>query len=104
MKAIQKGRNDKYPKEIKVWYLGLPVPEWLSDIAKVSSIDGDTGEANLSLTYTNKGGYELYESGGKGVLIRTKGKEDYICLGDSGYLFPLTPTQFNLLYRPENKK
>ena len=37
----QRGRNEKYPNEIKIWKLGDPVPSWLSDLAKVKKIKQD---------------------------------------------------------------
>ena len=100
---IQKGRNNSYPQTIQVWRRGELVPEWLSDRACIVSIDLNTG---YSLRYrdTVSGGYEILDSSGIDVLVRTERKEDYICFGDNGKIFSLSPKQIKLLYRNENEK
>ena len=58
----QRGRNNKYPDEIWTWRLGEIVPEWLSDIAKVSYLEGQDGNIQLEIVSSSTGGYELKES------------------------------------------
>ena len=96
----QKGENNRYPKKIETWKFGEPIPEWLSDIAKVLYQDGGTGEIHLDTTPLNTGGYEIKDSGGTGVLIRVMHAEDLVCrnLIERASLFTLTPIQLSLLY------
>ncbi len=96
-KYNQRGYNSKYPQEIITWRYGSPIPSWLSNIAKVAGLDEITGNPILSIRFLKKGGYEIIDSGGGMALVQTRGKEDYVCLGD-GKIFSLTPKQFDLLY------
>lgn len=97
-----KGKNDKYPKKIEYWKYGLSVPEWLSDMAKIQGIDGDTGEAILDLKFRGSGGFDILESSGQSILVRVQNRDDYVCFGklESGedWLFPLRESQFEILY------
>ena len=96
-KAVMKGRNPKYPPSIEYWKLGIrPVPEWLSDKAKVKGMEGDS--VILDLRYGTNGGYEIIGSDGLGVLIKTGSREDLICFGEDK-LFTLRPLQFEILYQ-----
>ena len=100
---IQKGRNNLYPQSIRIWKRGEKVPEWLSDRAFITSIDLKNGY-NLKYRETTTGGYEILDSSGVNVLIRTIGREDYVCLGDNGRIFSLSPKQVKLLYKDEDEK
>lgn len=102
MKYIQSGSNPSYPKEIITWTWGSKVPEWLSDISKVSFIDGN---GNITLEYrdTSTGGVEIISSNGLDVLVRLNSKSDLICkstdlLGDKPFV--LSKVQLDLLYKP----
>ena len=97
---IQKGRNNNYPESIKTWRRGEKVPEWLSDRAYISSIDINIGY-NLKYRNTTTGGYEILDSSGIDVLVRAENKDDYICLGNNGKIFSLSPKQLKLLYKDE---
>ena len=92
----QKGQNSKFPKEIKTWRKNEPVPEWLSDVAKVSYIDEKTGKPGITTNGASSGGYEIVGSDGRTLLI-TKNQDDYVCCGD-GRIFSLTKEQVELLY------
>jgi hypothetical protein len=96
--AILKGKNSKYPQKIMYWKYGDPVPEWLSDQAKIKGINGDTGEAILEIRRGTTGGYEIVDSSGSGLLVKTTGQEDYICYSEGYELFSLRPIQFEILY------
>lgn len=97
---IQKGRNNNYPESIRIWRRGEKVPEWLSDKAFISSIDIKTGY-NLRYRNTTTGGYEILDSSGINVLVSVRNQSDYVCLGDNGRFFSLSPKQLKLLYKNE---
>ena len=100
-KARLMGKNNKYPSEIEWWTYGMKVPEWLSDRAKIKGLDGNTGEAILEFRNGTKGGYEIVDSTGMGILVKTNGKQDIICFNsESKELFSLRPIQFDILYSP----
>ena len=96
----QKGENDKYPKEIKIWKIGEKIPEWLSDSAKVLFIDGN-GNITLDTIDNNTGGYEIKSSSGD-TLVSLKKKSDIVCFGNSK-IFGLSEKQFNLIYNNTNE-
>ena len=101
---IQRGRNNKYPEKIEVWNQEMKkVPEWLSDAAKVEMVDLGTGNPILSMNKTSKGGVEILNASGSGVLIKTNNESDFICFGDSK-MFVLTKKQVKLLYKDEKEK
>ena len=94
----QKGYNSKFPKSLKdIWRIGDKVPEWLSDKAKVTFIDGN-GNKTLERRDLTTGGYEIIASDGIGVLVSCKSKEDYVCLSENGYIFSLGYKQMEILY------
>jgi hypothetical protein len=96
----QKGINKKYPTTIWTWKLGDDVPEWLSDIAKVKSIVDGT---KLDLIMSNTGGYEIKDSGGIDILVRTKKEDDLVCMStDKTSIFSLSQLKFKLLYERES--
>lgn len=98
---VQRGWNEKYPAKIITWKLGQPVPEWLSDLAKIAAIDANTNRVYLQTRDNNQGGYELLTSSGNSKLVTTKSRSDVICKDISrkiGGIFSLTPIQFRLLY------
>lgn len=91
----QLGGNEKYPKQIQIWRLGEQIPEWLSDSAKVKFIDG---EGNKTLAINNlENGYEIIDSSGNFVLVKTKTNDSLVCFGENK-IFSLTKKQFDLLY------
>ena len=98
----QRGYNSKYPDNIVTWRYGETVPEWLSDIAKVNAINDNTNKVNLFTRDTNTGGYEILDSSGTSVLVRTVKKSDFVCKSDK-IIFSLTEEQFNLLYIEESR-
>lgn len=96
---VQKGRNDLYPKAVTTWRLGEQVPEWLSDQAKIVAWDNILGSAQLDLRRTSTGGYEILDASGREVVVRTKGKDDFVCKDYNGTkVLSLTPMQFKHLY------
>lgn len=99
----QVGRNDKYPKEVRVWRRGEPVPEWLSDISKISGMDNISNLPILATVALNTGGYIILESGSSGneSLVTVRKENDYVCIGDDSRIFSLTPNQLRLLYGKE---
>ena len=94
----QKGRNDRYPRTIQTWRKGEVVPEWLSDIAKIAGLVGKSGNPSLDVIPITSGGYQIRDSSGTGILISVSNERDYVCRGDDGKLFTLSPTQLKLLY------
>lgn len=94
----QRGENIEFPSEIETWKWGEPVPEWLSDIAKVAAIDDKTSQVQLEILPTNTGGFSLKDSGGRDTLITVPSKKDFVCKGSDGKVFVLTPLQLKLLY------
>lgn len=102
---IQSGYNDKYPWKITTWKWGDSIPDWLSDRAKVSFIDGN-GNLTLETHETSSGGIEIVSSSGSGILVKLVSKKDYVCIENSeeGNIFTLTETQLNLLYKPLKQK
>lgn len=100
---VQKGENPKYPKFIETWKVGQDVPEWLSDIAKITGMTGDSGKVSIELRETNTGGYEIIDSSGKYTLVKAKNRGDYICFVPGQKLFSLSELQVNLIYKREKK-
>ena len=99
----QRGLNDTFPREVTTWKYGDDVPEWLSDIAKVASIDNNTHRISLETRETNTGGFEILDSSGQHVLVRLDSKTDILCRDISSEvkgitLFSMTPRQFDLIY------
>ena len=96
------GRNNRFPDKIDTWKFGEnPVPEWLSEIAKVSSIDPDNDTIQLDFRKTNTGGIEILDSSGKSTLVKLETKDSYVCKNldtEVGGIFALTPKQLELLY------
>ena len=97
---IQKGRNNNYPESIKTWKRGDKVPEWLSDRAFIVSIDLNNGY-NLKYRNITTGGYEILDSSGVDVLVKVASQNDYVCFGNNGKIFSLSPKQLKLLYKNE---
>ena len=93
----QKGRNDKYPKEIEIWRSGEKVPEWLLNVAQIVGIDESFGTYILGTNKLSSGGYEIKDSSGQGVLVHVWNDDDFVCYGD-GKIFSLSPKQLKLLY------
>lgn len=96
----QRGRNKAYPERVEVWRKGEDVPEWLSDRAKVISVDLGTGKKILKIVNLSSGGIEILSSDGVNCLVKTVGEDDLICFGDNR-VFSLTPIQAKLLYMEE---
>jgi hypothetical protein len=97
MKYKQRGENPRYPNEIEIWRLGLKVPEWLSDRAKVKFIDGD-GNITLEKRSLSGGGYDILDSSGLGVLVHAETMGSYICF-DGSHVFSLNEKQMWVLYK-----
>ena len=96
----QYGNNSNYPEEIETWRWGDKIPEWISDKAKVTFIDGD-GNITLETRETNTGGIEISNSSGTDILLKLGSKSDIVCkniVGDSD-IFVLSPIQLKLLYK-----
>ncbi len=99
----QYGYNSKYPNKIEIWRWGEKVPEWISDKAKVTFIDGE-GNITLESRDINTGGVEIMSSSGTDVFIKLESKSDIVCKDteDSNNIIVLSPIQLNLLYEPIN--
>lgn len=97
----QYGYNSKYPDKIETWQWGEKVPEWISDKAKVTFIDGE-GNITLESRDINTGGIEIMASSGTDVFIKLESKSDIVCKDteDSNNIIVLSPIQLNLLYEP----
>lgn len=95
--VIQKGLNPDYPKEAYIWTPTQPIPEWLSDRAKVSGFK-DTGEPILSTISKTSGGLDIIESSGRNVLVSLKTKDSWVLYSSSHPLMSVTPHQLELLY------
>ena len=91
----QRGRNEKYPNEIKIWKLGDPVPSWLSDLAKVKKIK-QYGSIVIDIIMIDRGGFEIKDPTNQ-LIAKTTNNSDFICFGDKK-IFVLTEKQLNLLY------
>lgn len=92
----QRGRNEKYPEEIKTWRLGESIPSWLSDVARVKEIKED-GSVVIDLRIAdNDNGFEIINPENR-ILVKTKSNSDIVCLG-GGRIFSLNKKQLILLY------
>lgn len=100
---IQRGRNEKYPEKIEVWRKGSKVPEWLSDRAKIDMLDLGNEDKILKITELSSGGYELFDSSGKNVLVKVPEENGYVCFGNSK-IFALKERELELLYKEEKRK
>ena len=96
MKFQQRGENLIFPRVIEIWQKGDEIPEWLSNNAKITFIDGE-GNKQLAITYYNNGGYEITNAAGTNTLVKLGSIDDLVCYGDDR-IFGLTKKQFNLLY------
>lgn len=97
----QKGRNSKYPETIETWSIGQPVPEWLSDRAKVNGMYSE-GQCTLEIRKTTSGGYELLDSGGQYTLVRVDTLNGVVCKDiSSEKIISLRPEQLRLLYEKQ---
>lgn len=91
---VQKGYNCLWPYEIEVWKWGEPVPEWLSDQAGITFIDGE-GNITLKTRELSGGGVEILQAGSNEALVRLKNKGTdmvYFPLPSIGY--PKFPPEF----------
>ena len=100
---IQCGRNSKYPRKIETWRIGEAIPEWLSDVAKIQSVDLGSGKMYIKMCDYDTSGFEITAADGYSPLVRAKNKSDYICYGDEK-IFSLTEAQIKLLYKEKKKK
>ena len=95
----QLGHNPKFPEKAEVWRHGVdPVPEWLSDMARIKEIDSE-GNPILDTRDCNTGEIEIIDSSGREVLIRLKGKDSVLLYSDTHPLITLTSHQLELLYK-----
>ena len=99
---IQRGMNNLYPEKIETWKVGEKVPEWLSDNAKVLSLD-DEGNIRLDTNKLSTGGIAIKNSSGFGVLVELKTINSIVCYSP-GKIFSLKPEQLELLYVEEECK
>jgi hypothetical protein len=84
---------------VETWKYSDPVPEWLSDRAKINAIDSNTGNPLIDITETNTGGYEVKDSTGRDILFRTKNRNDLVCFcSKTNRIFVLTSIQAHLIY------
>lgn len=99
-----KGFNANYPKSVEIWEPTTPVPEWLSDQAKVNFLDGE-GNITLEKSETSTGDIDILKPGG-GVLVRIKGGNLGLVLYDpiTKRIFSLTREQFELLYEIKKRR
>src|SRR5574344_736429 len=95
----QRGENSKYPEKIVTWTDGEPYPNWITDNAHVLSL-GPQGQLHLDIRKRKDNSYEIISIDGFSILVIVRPFENIICFGDNK-IFPLTKTQFNLLYRKE---
>lgn len=93
---IQKGYNCLWPYEIEVWKWGKPVPEWLSDQAGITFIDGE-GNITLKTRELSGGGIEILQAGSNEALVRLKN------IGTDMVYFPL-PSIGHPKFPPELEK
>lgn len=94
----QIGYNNKYPIIVETWKIGEKIPDWLSDVSKVSFIDGN-GDVTLDWIKNDTGGVEIKDSTGINILIKTDKATDIICKDiNNSNIFHLSKEQFDLLY------
>lgn len=98
---IQSGKNSNYPEKIEAWEYGTgSIPDWISDKAKITFIDG-IGNVTLETHDTNTGGVEIIDSTGTSSLVKLNSKTDLICRkeDDNIHIFVLSREQLELLYK-----
>lgn len=100
MRMIQRGMNDRYPDTIDTWRLGEKIPEWLSDKAQVTFIDGE-GNLTINIRDLNSGGKEIIEANGKSTLVKMETSNSRVCYSPDSPIFSLRPEQLDLLYECE---
>lgn len=83
--------------EADIWTTTQPVPEWLSDRAKISGLRGD-GTPELFIRRRNTGEIEILESGGKDVLVTMKSRDSWLLFSKTHPIMSVTPHQLELLY------
>ena len=97
----QSGYNDKFPEKIVIWERGSKIPEWLSDISKILSIDPN-GEPGLDTRDVVTGGIEIIDSSGSGIVVKTVSESDIVCKDiKTNNIFSLTEEQFDLLFEED---
>ena len=102
MKYKQLGRNDKFPEKISdTWTRGTPVPEWISDNAKITFIDGN-GNIVIEIRDNTSGGYDIIRENGVDILVRTSTQDSIICLSPDNMIISLKKEQIELLYEEDN--
>lgn len=94
---IQRGMNDRYPDTIETWEIGDKIPEWLSDKAQVTFIDGE-GNLTINMRKLSSGGRDIISSDGKNVLVRMETPTSRVCYSPKRPIFSLRPEQIELLY------
>lgn len=100
---VQRGMNNLYPEKIKTWRIGEKIPEWLSDNARILSIDED-GNVKLDTYDLSSGGIAIKNSSGIGSLIELKTPDSIVCYSPGKNIFSLKPEQLELLYVEESEK
>lgn len=94
----QSGENKNYPEICDAWKMGEPIPEWLSDSARVKEIKED-GTVVLSTSTTSSGGVMILgHQGPTDILVTLKSEESWIIHSKTHKLISLTDLQLRLLY------
>lgn len=93
----QVGYNPDYPMEADIWTLSQPVPEWISDRAKISEVN-ESGEPIVLTRKKSSGGLDIFDSSGREVLVSLDTEDSYILYSKTHPLISLTPHQLDLLY------
>lgn len=94
--VTQRGWNPDYPKEALIWIPGNPIPEWLSDRAKISGIQGN--QVILATRPRTSGGYEILEPSGKNALVILERDDSVVLFSETHPILSVTPHQLELLY------
>lgn len=85
--------------EASVWSLDMkPVPDWISDRAKISGFDEETGEPIVMVKERSSGGLDIMEASGKDILLTLKTKDSLVLYSKTHPLMSVTPHQMELLY------
>ena len=93
----QRGLNPDYPKEAYIWTPTEPIPEWISDRAKIEGFK-DTGEPLLSVRPRTSGGMDILDTTGKEALVTLETPDSFVLYSSTHPLMSVTPHQLELLY------
>ena len=96
-KLKQWGYNPDYPIEVEGWKIGEKVPDWLSDVAKVSGFDGKTGDILLDMWTDKQGKFHIKDTYRPIDLLVIPNTDSMVVYGD-GKLIVLDPEEIDFLY------